>query len=468
MIKFFYIVQLLLIANPMFSQTVNVFLHQWSASGLESPSSNFVDIAYSNHFTIVNITTGTISPLIGSLSGYDVVWITEMSLLGGNTQMNNAQRLVVENYIQNGGHIIWVSEQTCCGGTNQPLTAINNLYGITLNRTFSGNDPVLPYHGANGPQGLTSGITSMPTTGNHDIFTGPPSLIDNLVFAANRLSCDQNLIRGMSFFFPGPFICDGNTGTLLLTGEVQQFNSWGHGLDPQQRVHMDNIAAFHRTMISNNTTQLATNNAVFSPNGVCGVNQVPCNILLAIEWIDFVVKKDNDYSITLNWTTFSEQNNSGFEIEHALPTTTMLDFENIGWVTSKGNAEETQYYNYNVAPLISGTHYFRLKLIEEDGSHSYSEIRAVHIEEKNKPKVFPTYIANTTNCLNVFVGVQEGVKVDIINMLNQQVTHLYTGILSESKYTTIPIDVANFTAGNYVLRIKGKTINIIEKVSISQ
>ncbi len=90
------------------------------------------------------------------------------------------------------------------------------------------------------------------------------------------------------------------------------------------------------------------------------------------------LKKDN---IHLYWTTETETDNAGFEIEQSFDGDR---FSILGMIAGNGNSETSQTYNF-VDPgirsrALSGTSYYRLAQIDFDGTKTYSEVIAIDLE----------------------------------------------------------------------------------------
>jgi hypothetical protein len=80
---------------------------------------------------------------------------------------------------------------------------------------------------------------------------------------------------------------------------------------------------------------------------------------------------------TLNWTTASEQNNKGFEIERSADNRI---FVKIGFVSSNsatGNANATNSYSFVDFNAPNGTSYYRLKQTDFNGDFRYSDVKFV-------------------------------------------------------------------------------------------
>jgi hypothetical protein len=82
--------------------------------------------------------------------------------------------------------------------------------------------------------------------------------------------------------------------------------------------------------------------------------------------------------IELNWSTASETDNIGFEVERSQNGNT---FTQIGKVAGAGNSSIKQTYTYTDATANQGTHYYRLKQLDSNGSFAYSKLIAVTLHK---------------------------------------------------------------------------------------
>lgn len=83
--------------------------------------------------------------------------------------------------------------------------------------------------------------------------------------------------------------------------------------------------------------------------------------------------------VTLYWSTLSETNCKGFQIERSL---NKIDFEKIDFVKGAGNSSERKDYKFVdktvFKPEINRTFYYRLKIINEDNSVSiYAQVLSI-------------------------------------------------------------------------------------------
>ena len=91
-----------------------------------------------------------------------------------------------------------------------------------------------------------------------------------------------------------------------------------------------------------------------------------------------LLKQEN---ILLYWTTQSEKDNAGFEIERSFDGE---HFAIIGMVEGLGDSEMSQAYNFLDPGVrnraLSSTAYYRLVQIDYDGTKTYSEVLAIDLE----------------------------------------------------------------------------------------
>ncbi len=87
-------------------------------------------------------------------------------------------------------------------------------------------------------------------------------------------------------------------------------------------------------------------------------------------------------SVLLTWTTSSELNNYGFEIERKVMKVNSPsdNWERIGFVKGNGTTNEKNSYSFIDKPISSGTYCYRLKQIDFNSNANYSDIIEVNFE----------------------------------------------------------------------------------------
>ena len=131
-------------------------------------------------------------------------------------------------------------------------------------------------------------------------------------------------------------------------------------------------------------------------------------------------------------------------------------YTRIGTIFSAGNSMgEQRYQLLDIEPGKSGIRYYRLKIIDKDGSIRYSAIRPVVFSNEVKWQIYP----NPTNGLLSLVvqgndGESASIKIyDASGRVIKQQTQATTGFVQK---IWIDLGAKNIPAGLYLLQV---TIN---------
>ncbi|MDC3337476.1 T9SS type A sorting domain-containing protein [Flavobacteriales bacterium] len=146
------------------------------------------------------------------------------------------------------------------------------------------------------------------------------------------------------------------TGATHLGGDVYQFSSvpgGGAGLRNDRRF------------------TLATTNLFQTP--------LPINLLT------FEAMQNKDH-VMLRWVTAQEQNNDFFKLERLSTTNSWLE---IAKIDGAGNSTNSRTYTFNDYNPAIGINYYRLKQTDFNGTFTYSEVKAVHIEAAMEFSCYP-------------------------------------------------------------------------------
>ncbi len=84
----------------------------------------------------------------------------------------------------------------------------------------------------------------------------------------------------------------------------------------------------------------------------------------------------NKRDVILNWSTVSEINNSGFEVERAnTKEQTQNEWINAGFVQGRGTSTNPYNYLFKDKDLNTGIYNYRLKQIDLNGNYKYYELQ---------------------------------------------------------------------------------------------
>jgi hypothetical protein len=94
--------------------------------------------------------------------------------------------------------------------------------------------------------------------------------------------------------------------------------------------------------------------------------------------------KSNKATAQLSWLTAREVNLQGYEVERSGDGKT---FEKIGSVKPTGSANSTEKYAFTDDVPLNGTNYYRLKMVNTEGSFTYSAVRSILVSDGKTDKV---------------------------------------------------------------------------------
>jgi hypothetical protein len=94
-----------------------------------------------------------------------------------------------------------------------------------------------------------------------------------------------------------------------------------------------------------------------------------------VKLMTFNARTDDNKTVELGWATASEENSEAFDIERSFNG---LEFETIGAVKAKGTSNSMVNYQFT-DKTPEAVNYYRLRMVDKDGSYSYSDIRRVDI-----------------------------------------------------------------------------------------
>ena len=177
--------------------------------------------------------------------------------------------------------------------------------------------------------------------------------------------------------------------------------------------------------------------------------------LVPVEFTSFAATTDNR-NVTLNWSTATELNNSGFQVERSSGSA----YEVVGFVAGSGTTTEIRNYNFVDQNVASGTYSYRLKQVDFDGTFEYSnaiEVEVVGVKEfalgQNYPNPF-----NPSTTINFSLAVDSKVSLKIFDVLGQEVATLINGQMAAGSQK-VSFDASSLNSGVYFYRIDASGVD---------
>ena len=175
-------------------------------------------------------------------------------------------------------------------------------------------------------------------------------------------------------------------------------------------------------------------------------------VAFPVELEFFTVTQEENKRVNLEWVSQSEVNFSHYEVERSGDG---REFERINEVAGKGSGDGdmVRYTDVDPEPL-TGTSYYRLRMVDQDGSYRYSPVQTVFIEaaEVKNSALYPNPAVYD---VNVTVTARQDVrnaKISIVSMTGM--IHRVQSVDLIEGFNKFNIDVSDLSVGNYFVRIE--------------
>ncbi len=217
--------------------------------------------------------------------------------------------------------------------------------------------------------------------------------------------------------------------------------------------------------VESDDTQSATNNFTITQANAgtndfqsAGVNTA-C-LVLPVE-LSYFSAKTKPCKAELAWHTASEESFEHFEIERSQDG---INFQAIKKILGQGK-DGNSTYQYEDMELESGSYYYRLKMVNNDGTYQYSaviniEVHCNELEELMEVLLYPNPLDKKTGFINQLITSKQATEVNIIliNALGQKLKEINVSLDVGSN--NIRWDISDLSIGTYHLIMESKGINV--------
>jgi len=194
---------------------------------------------------------------------------------------------------------------------------------------------------------------------------------------------------------------------------------------------------------------ISVNGAPFSIDELC-FDEPALGPPLPIILSDFAVNKNN-CNANLVWKTATESNSDRFEIE--VSTGNNSTYTVAAAVSAAGSSSSTKIYQFGYPMQPGETYYFRIKMIDKNGSFVYSNILSANCSKGNGGIVIAPNPATDKFMIR---GMENGKNTILIYGADGQLVKTQTSTTNNSS-----VNIAYLAPGMYTVKVTSETGNTV-------
>lgn len=194
---------------------------------------------------------------------------------------------------------------------------------------------------------------------------------------------------------------------------------------------------------------ISVNGAPFSIDELC-FDEPALGPPLPITLSYFTVNK-TDCSANLVWKTETESNSDRFEVE--VSTSANPVYTIAGTVSASGSSSTTKTYQFGYPMKAGVVYYFRIKMIDKDGSFTYSDYRSSSCTKgRGDIVIVPNPVKTTFN----ISGMESGKNSILVYGANGQLVKTQTIAQSSGD-----VNISYLAPGMYMVKVTSETGNTV-------
>jgi opacity protein-like surface antigen len=172
----------------------------------------------------------------------------------------------------------------------------------------------------------------------------------------------------------------------------------------------------------------------------------------------------------LSWSTATETNNHGFEIERRAVGGNGA-WAKVGFVAGAGTSTSPREYSYVDANVRPGRYAYQLKQIDTDGKYSYSGSVEIEVgaaaREFALTEAFPNPF-NPATTIEFSVPNDGHATLKVFNVLGQEVATLFNGIATAGRFNQARFDASSLPTGLYFSRLEFDGKSMMKKLMLTK
>jgi len=174
--------------------------------------------------------------------------------------------------------------------------------------------------------------------------------------------------------------------------------------------------------------------------------------------------------IIIKWTTESELNNAGFEIERKFSDGNWIS---AGYVKGSGTTNTNIDYSFTDKKLSSGKYEYRIKQIDLNGKYTYYKLQnSIEIGIPGKFNLSQNYPNpfNPVTKIDFDLPFDSKVRISVYDMIGREVKTLIAGEIKTAGFYTVDLNALNLSSGTYFYRMiansQGKEYIFTKKMTV--
>lgn len=337
--------------------------------------------------------------------------------------------------------------------TQSAMVALHTAYLDALSRTGAVQ--------VNSELGSTS-----KTPGVYSSASGTFTITGNLTLDA------QNNPNAVFIFQMGTTLTTAVSSKVLLVNGAQWSNVyWQVG----SSATLGSTSVFEGTILAN--TSISSNGTTMRGRLLAGAVTATGAVVLnndqalPVEMTSFTASV-KEGAVELVWTTATEINNYGYEVQRSSPSLPeSIDqshkWTKIGFVAGSGNSNAPKRYTFADKTAAFGRYSYRLKQIDTNGDFEYSEI--VELFTGQMPNGFILH-QNYPNPFNPVTVIQFGADkstyatLTVFNAIGELVEVLYDGYITAGQILSVRFNGENNTGGIFYYKLMTKDNKLVKKM----
>lgn len=170
-------------------------------------------------------------------------------------------------------------------------------------------------------------------------------------------------------------------------------------------------------------------------------------------------------NVVLNWSTATETNNRGFEIQRKTANSNYLT---IAYINGMGSTAQAQNYSYTDQQVSNELYTYRLKQIDYNGAFTYSKPIEVDVTapftyslDQNYPNPF-----NPTTSIRFGLPVETTVDLRVYDVLGNEVATLVNNEMMSAGNHIVNFNATNLSTGTYFYRLSTSDFTSVKKMQL--